>query len=182
VARTLRQLMAHTAGVLSDGGSEGPLFTKHCERTVEALPNFASRSLLFQPGTQYRYSDYGWILVSTAIEAAADQPFLTFMRQQVFDPLGMRETVPDSAPVQDGEDFPLVDLVRELIFDPEATRTTTLDSTKKPVRDQVTSYFPRFASDPNYDLHLMRPLDYSCYVGAGAFVSTPSDWCILGWR
>ena len=89
---TLRQLMGHTAGVITDGGDEGPLFTKHCERPVEALPHFAENSLLFEPGTQYRYSSYGWILVSAAVEAAADQPFLTFMREQIFDPLGMRDT------------------------------------------------------------------------------------------
>jgi serine beta-lactamase-like protein LACTB, mitochondrial len=177
---TLRQLMGHTAGIPNDGGDEGPLFAKHCERPVEALPNFAGHSLLFQPGTQYRYSNYGWILVSTAIEAAADQPFLTFMRKQIFDPLGMRETLPDSAPAVAGEDFPLVNLVRELIFDPEATRNTTLDSTQKPMRDRVTSYFPRFASDPKYGMHLMRPLDYSCYAGASVFVSTPSDLVRFG--
>jgi len=36
----------------------------------------------------------------------------------------------------------------------------------------VTSYYPRFQTDPNYGMHVMRPLDYSCYPG---FQSTPSD-------
>jgi serine beta-lactamase-like protein LACTB len=35
---TLRQLMGHTAGVITDDGDEGPLFTEPCERPVEALP------------------------------------------------------------------------------------------------------------------------------------------------
>ena len=61
---------------------------------------FAENPLLFEPGTRYRYSSYGWILVSAAVEAAADQPFLTFMREQIFDPLGMRDTIPDSATVK----------------------------------------------------------------------------------
>ena len=110
--------MGHTAGVIPDGGDEGPLFTKHCERPVEALQYFAENSLLFEPGTQYRYSSYGWILVSAAVEAAADQPFLTFMRERIFDPLGMRDTIPDSAAVEADDDFPLFNLIRELIFDP----------------------------------------------------------------
>ena len=114
---TLRQLMGHTAGVIPDGGDEGPLFTKHCGRPVEALPYFAENALLFEPGTQYRYSNDGWILVSAAIEAAAKQPFLTFMREQVFDPLEMRNTASDSATV-DEDDFPLINLVRERVFDP----------------------------------------------------------------
>jgi serine beta-lactamase-like protein LACTB len=178
---TLRDLMGHTAGVISDGGDEGPLFTEHCERPVEALQYFAKNSLLFKPGTQYRHSSYGWILVSAAIEAAAAQPFLAFMRERVFDPLGMRDTIPDPARFDgDGEDFPLFILIRELIYDPEATRDTTPDSIKKPVQDRVTPYFPRFASDPNYGLHLMRSLDYSCYAGSSAFLSTPSDLVRFG--
>lgn len=92
---TVRQLMAHTAGVGSDGGDEGPIFGKHCDRPVDALPFIDRRELQFEPGSEYRYSRYGWILVSAAIEKAADQPFLTFMRQQIFEPLGMDDTTPD---------------------------------------------------------------------------------------
>jgi len=138
---TLRQLMGHVAGVRADGGDEGPLFSKHCERPVEGLPYFAERSLLFEPETQYRYSSYGWILVSAAVEAAADESFFTFMRQQIFEPLGMGDTRADFA----------TDL------------------------DRATSYFPRFAAEPRYGPDPMRPIDYSCYAGSSAFLSTPTD-------
>jgi serine beta-lactamase-like protein LACTB, mitochondrial len=94
---TLRQLMGHVAGVRTDSGDEGPLLSAHCERPVEGLQAFAERSLLFEPGTQYRDSSYGWILVSAAVEAAAGEPFLRFMRKQVFEPLGMDDTMADSA-------------------------------------------------------------------------------------
>jgi serine beta-lactamase-like protein LACTB len=94
---TLRQVMGHLAGIPSDGGDEGPLFGSHCDRPVEALQYFADRSLRFEPGTEYRSSDFGWILVSGAIEHAADEPFLTFMRKQVFEPLGLDHTEPDLA-------------------------------------------------------------------------------------
>jgi CubicO group peptidase (beta-lactamase class C family) len=40
---------------------------------------FRRRPLLFEPGIQYRYSTYGWILVSAAVEAAASEPFFTFI-------------------------------------------------------------------------------------------------------
>jgi len=94
---TVRELMSHTAGVSTDGGDEGPLYSQRCGRPVDALPFFADRSLLFEPGTQYRYSSYGWILVSAAVEAVADEPFLTFMREQIFTPLQMDDTIADSA-------------------------------------------------------------------------------------
>ena len=145
---TLRQLMAHLAGVRTDGGDEGPLFSPHCERPVEALGFFADRSLLFEPGTQYRYSSYGWIVVSAAIEQAAGERFFDFMQKQVFEPLGMNDTLADSA------------------------------TDANP--DRATPYFPRFGADPRYGLHLMRPIDYSCYAGASAFASTPSDLVRFG--
>ena len=92
---TLRQLMGHMAGVRTDDGDEGPF--QRCERPVEGLQFFAKNSLLFEPGTKYRYSSYGWILVSAAVETAADEPFLTFMRKQIFDRLSMHDTQADSA-------------------------------------------------------------------------------------
>jgi CubicO group peptidase (beta-lactamase class C family) len=89
--------MGHLAGVRNDGGDESPLYSQHCEQPVDGLQFFADRELLFEPGTQYRYSNYGWIAVSAAVEAAAKEPFLTFMRDQVFDPLNMRDTRAESS-------------------------------------------------------------------------------------
>ena len=145
---TLRQLMGHLAGVKTDGGDEGPLLSKHCERPVEGLEAFAEDELLFAPGTEYEFSSYGWILVSAALEAAGDKPFFTFMRKQVFEPLGMDDTMADSS--------------------------------TEPIADRATFYFPRFAADPRYGLHLMRDIDYSCYAGSSAFLSTPSDLVRFG--
>ena len=93
---TLRQVMGHVAGVRSDGGDEGPLFAERCDRPVEALQHFDS-ALRFEPGTQYQYSNFGWILVSAAIEAAAGQPFFSFMDRQIFEPLDMDHTDADVA-------------------------------------------------------------------------------------
>jgi len=140
---TLGQLMGHVAGVRNDGGDEGPLLSQRCERLADALPAFADRPLRFEPGTRYAYSSYGWILVSAAVEAAADEPFSRFMRTSIFEPLGLDDTRADSSP--------------------------------DPTQGRATSYFPRFAADPRYGYHLMRPVDYSCYAGSSAFLSTPTD-------
>ena len=145
---TLRQVMGHVAGVRNDGGDEGPLLSRRCGKTIDALDAFGDRELLSEPGTRYRFSSYGWILVSAAIEAAAGEPFVPFMQKQIFEPLGMRDTV--------------------------------ADCTDAPAANQATPYFPRFAADPRYGLHLMRPIDYSCYAGASVFVSTPSDLVRFG--
>jgi CubicO group peptidase (beta-lactamase class C family) len=94
---TLRQLMGHVAGVRNDGGDEGPLLSARCERPNEAAGGPSRSAAAVRAGDAFRYSSYGWILVSAAVEAAADEPFLTFMREQIFEPLGMDDTIPDSA-------------------------------------------------------------------------------------
>jgi serine beta-lactamase-like protein LACTB len=94
---TLRQVMAHLGGVRNDGGDEGPLLAQRCERPVEGVQRVADYPLLFEPGTSFRYSSYGWLVVSAAVDAAADEPFLSFMRRQVFEPLGMDDTMPESS-------------------------------------------------------------------------------------
>src|SRR4051812_20078881 len=91
---TVRQLMAHVAGIRRDEGDEENVFTG-CERTVDGIQRFADAPLRFEPGTRYSYSSYGWILVSAAIEAAAGEPFPRVMREQVFEPLGMADTRAD---------------------------------------------------------------------------------------
>jgi serine beta-lactamase-like protein LACTB, mitochondrial len=92
---TLRQLMGHLAGIRDDAGDEASL--SPCERTVEGLQLFAEEKLRFEPGTQYRSSSFSWILVSAAVEAAAGERFFRLMRTQIFEPLGMAATRPDSA-------------------------------------------------------------------------------------
>jgi len=144
---TLRQLMGHLSGVRTDEGDEGPL-SEHCEETLEGLRLFAERPLWFAPGTGYRYSNYGWILVSAAVEAAADEPFLRFMRTEVFEPLGMTGTMADSA--------------------------------TESIPDRAAFYFPRFAADTRYGEDGARLVDYSCFAGSGAFLSTPSDLVRFG--
>ncbi|MGE3276639.1 MAG: serine hydrolase domain-containing protein [Vicinamibacterales bacterium] len=88
---TLRQVMGHVAGIRPDAGDEEPV-QQHCQDPGDALRRFADRPLLFEPGTAYRYSNYGWMLVSVAVEHASGQPFASFMRQQVFEPLGLDAT------------------------------------------------------------------------------------------
>ena len=145
---TLRQLLGHTAGVRNDGGDEGPLYSQSCGQPIEALQHFADSSLLFEPGTQYRYSSYGWIVVSAAIAAAAGEEFLTFMRTRIFEPLGMHDT--------------------------------RADSLARVIPDRAMFYFPRYAADPRFGPDPMREIDYSCYAGSSAFLSTPSDLVRFG--
>ena len=99
---TTRHLMGDIAGVhvirgdSNDNPPGGP-----CANLDEALATFADEPLLFEPGTRYRFSTYGWILVSAIVEAAAGEPLPLFMTREILEPLGMESTVLD-----DGADVP----------------------------------------------------------------------------
>lgn len=94
---TTRQLMAHTAGIRHHHG-EGEIFrTTHCADDAERLAIFADDPLRFRPGTEHLYSAYGWVLVGAVVAAAADEPYLDFVRREILTPLGMESTVPDVA-------------------------------------------------------------------------------------
>ncbi len=152
---TVRQAMGHVAGIQNDAGDEEPISPREdapqslrCRRPVDWLERFADRPLLFEPGTEYRYSNFGWILVSAAVEAAAQEPFATFMRTQVFEPAGMNNTTAEPSP--------------------------------EPSQDRARFYFPRFSADPRYGPDEGRELDYSCFSGSAAIMSTPSDLVRFG--
>jgi CubicO group peptidase (beta-lactamase class C family) len=89
-----RQVMGHVAGIRHYRGDEF-LSSKHYDNVLDGLEIFERDSLLFRPGTNYSYSTYGWNLVSAVVESAAGEPFLEFMRREVFAPLGLRHTVPE---------------------------------------------------------------------------------------
>jgi serine beta-lactamase-like protein LACTB, mitochondrial len=140
---TVRQLMGNVAGVRHYRDTEwGDKPFVHCDRASEGVKSFASEALLFEPETRYRYSTYGWVLVSAAVESAANEPFAKFMQTQVFAPLGMTDTMSDF--------------------------------TSGPVPNRVTSYFRRLERETK------TAVDYSCFAGGGAFLSTPSDLVRFG--
>jgi CubicO group peptidase (beta-lactamase class C family) len=145
---TLRQLMGHMAGIRHYRGEGDYSPSAPCERAADGLKSFANDPLLFEPETQYKYSTYGWILVSAAVEAAAGEPFFTFMRTRIFEPGGMVDT--------------------------------TFDSATEPIPEHATFYYPRFSGDPGSGPDLATTVDYSCFAGAGAFLSTPSDLVRFG--
>lgn len=125
---TLRELMAHVAGVRHYRGEEDFMPSAHCVRAAEGLQSFSGDPLLFQPGTQFRYSTYGWILVSAAVEAAASEPFYAFLNARVFAPLGMHDTLPDSAaqPLPDRVTFYYPRLNADLHYGPETASVVDL--------------------------------------------------------
>src|SRR5581483_27956 len=93
-AVTLHQLLTHTAGVpehttaafLKPGG---PAVSYTPKAIIDLVKD---RELDSAPGEKWKYSNTGYILLGMAIEAASGKSYEAFMREAVFDPLGMADT------------------------------------------------------------------------------------------
>jgi CubicO group peptidase (beta-lactamase class C family) len=90
---TIRHLLNHTSGVWAyeDFVPDSQTYQVK-DRDVLQLISRAD-SLYFPPGTAYRYSNTGYALLALVVEAASGMPFARFMRERVFIPAGMRNTV-----------------------------------------------------------------------------------------
>ena len=92
---TTRQLLRDVGGVHRiRGDNNDAMPAEHCESLDDAVAMLHDDPLMFEPGTEHRYSVWGWVLVSAAIEGAAGEPFDRFMMRQVFEPLDMDRTSP----------------------------------------------------------------------------------------
>ncbi len=93
---TLRLLASHRAGIrhyLPDGSDN--FITEHYDNVVDALEVFSDDPLLFVPGEQYSYSSHGYNLISAVLQEASGQEFLELMRDRVWGPLNLLNTVAD---------------------------------------------------------------------------------------
>lgn len=91
---TVRQLAGHLAGVRHYKGDEF-LLARRFHSVTESLAIFKDDPLLFDPGTRYSYSSYGWNLLSAVVEGASGQNFLDYMRANVFDRLSLKTMAAD---------------------------------------------------------------------------------------
>lgn len=91
---TMRQLMSHTAGVRHYNGDEF-MSDVHYEDVLSPLAVFWADSLLFEPGTAWSYTTYGWTVVSAVTDAAdPTRSWLEILEDEVLDPLGLTTMQP----------------------------------------------------------------------------------------
>lgn len=93
---TCRHLLSHTGGVRHYRGRE-MLSARHYGRVEDGLAIFRDDPLLFEPGTRYSYTTYGYNVLGAAVARAAGKGFLDHLRERVFQPAGMANAQVDDA-------------------------------------------------------------------------------------
>lgn len=93
---TLRHLMHHTSGL----PDYMDLFMKHWDSTQIATNGDMISMLvkhkpdtLFTPGSKWMYSNTGYALLASVIAKVSGQGFGEFLKQHIFEPLGMKRTL-----------------------------------------------------------------------------------------
>ena len=89
---TIRHLLTHTGGLIdyedfvADDAAQ--------VHDADALRLLAKQDrTYFKPGSSYRYSNSGYALLALIVEKASGQRFAAFLRERIFAPLGMQNTV-----------------------------------------------------------------------------------------
>lgn len=98
---TLRHLLTHTSGIADDADEEAgesyeALFVDSpnysITETRHFLKSFAHKPPLAAPGEQTRYCNVGYVLLGLAIESASGLSYREYVSDEVFTPLGMRDS------------------------------------------------------------------------------------------
>jgi CubicO group peptidase (beta-lactamase class C family) len=118
---TPRRLMAHTAG-LTVHGFPGYARGEEIPSVVQVLngekpANSAAIVVDVEPGSKWRYSGGGYVVLQTLLADVTGKPFPQVMREQVLDPVGMRAStfeqpipgamLPKTATAYDGDGKPV---------------------------------------------------------------------------
>jgi len=92
-AITIRHLLTHTSGLI-DYEEVMPPDTARQLHDLDVLHLLEQQNhTYFRPGTRYLYSDSGYSLLSLIVAKAAGTDFASFLRERIFQPVGMRTTV-----------------------------------------------------------------------------------------
>jgi CubicO group peptidase (beta-lactamase class C family) len=90
---TLRELLSHTGGLIDyedliPAGTTEQLNDNDVLRMLSATPK-----TYFAPGSAYRYSNSGYVLLGLVVEQASGESLPAFLQQRVFRPLHMDHTL-----------------------------------------------------------------------------------------
>jgi CubicO group peptidase (beta-lactamase class C family) len=90
---TIHHLLTHTSGLPFSRPAEIEDITIKRDRTLaDVVALLAKQEPEYAPGTQFRYASSGFAILGRIIEVVAGKSYEQFIKERVFDPLGMRDS------------------------------------------------------------------------------------------
>jgi CubicO group peptidase (beta-lactamase class C family) len=96
---TIRHLLTHTSGIVNFSSLpdwDDSLSYRQYSRDG-FVDVFRAQPLLFEPGTQFKYSNSGYYLLALIVERTSGMRFEAYLREQVFVPAGMASSRAEDA-------------------------------------------------------------------------------------
>ena len=91
---SLRQLLSHTSGLDRDGAA-GQWVTLEFPELPVIQQHVSEGAMVFDPATQWKYSNFGYTIVGQVIEAVSGEVYNEYVTKHIIEPLGLRHTAPD---------------------------------------------------------------------------------------
>ncbi len=90
---TIEHLLTHTSGIKSYTALPTyPSFKRKSHKPAELIDLFKDEPFDFAPGEKFLYNNSGYVLLGAIIEAVTGLGYADFLRQRIFEPLGMSRT------------------------------------------------------------------------------------------
>jgi D-alanyl-D-alanine carboxypeptidase len=101
---TIHQLLTHTSGIPSYTDDPNFWETACLRQSLDQLiSTWKDKPLHFAPGTDWRYSNSGYVLLGKVIEVVSERDYAHFMEERMFAPLGLEHSAfADAAPIIPG--------------------------------------------------------------------------------
>jgi D-alanyl-D-alanine carboxypeptidase len=94
---TLHNLLVHTSGIpCYTGFSDHATTTKNKVTPNDLVARFRDKELEFSPGEKFEYSNSNYVLLGTIIETLSAKTFGEFLQENIFEPLGMKDSGVDA--------------------------------------------------------------------------------------
>lgn len=98
---TLHHLLTHTSGLAEYSDKKEYRPARQAGGRFKTLkdwfPYFAADALAFEPGAKSDYSNSNFIVLGAVLEAVTGQNYFDYVREHIFRPAGMNDTVLDAA-------------------------------------------------------------------------------------
>jgi D-alanyl-D-alanine carboxypeptidase len=89
---TIRHLLTHTSGIPDFNNENIPVADGPGDYDQRVLTAVSRRWLHFAPGDEWRYSNTNYHLLGMIIRKITGKPYGDFLRERIFEPLGMTRT------------------------------------------------------------------------------------------
>ena len=192
-AITIRHLLAHTSGLPRDASV--PHWTDDAFQSWDdVVTTTQQRTPVNPPLVEFGYSNLGYTLLGGIVTAVSGQPWETYIKTQILEPLGMDNTRVSPTEPDEGLAFgyykPNAEYVRKATpfvdtkgFAPSASMASSVNDLAKYARFHLgTEDSPVLSKHTLREMHQIEWLnkDWQGGYGLGTFIQKIGDWTVSG--